>query len=432
MAKIIQNKKFTTQPVIDWLTLRINYIGGQLLLSKNYSYKIKPYTTRVFKRVIEIQDNNTGQIVATITDMPTSEAIRQDLVLIKFHNNILYQADLKKFVFDFCAENSMKIEAVSRVDIAIDFTNFENNLNPELFIKRFLGNKYIKAGRGRYQINGKAETADITDFKNIGNYGKKISYEYLKFGSHNNGLVYYLYNKSKELRDKTDKPYIRENWKTYGHDGNTDIWRLEFSITSNNLRFLSDNSGAGIKKKKAGIIENNLQIDTDTGEATEVIVHNLKDIEIIDSENLIKIYSSLVNKYFVFFYHKKSRKDRNKKLVLFTQLSDHIAYTCERSLEDTSRTDKMFISNLRKTYEDLRYKDVYIPDNGRFALQKNLQTLLIMQVQTRALENWAQKKDILNFEPGNKFEYKPEDTPVFQQPRAKKKGKKQNKEKPPD
>jgi len=424
----IQKKSFTnTPPVIDWLTLRISYIGEKLNLGEGYGFKVMEYQTRIFRRVIEITDIALGEVVATITDEPFSQAIRQDLILIKFHNKLLYNCDLKEYIINFCQVNNFKIEAVSRLDIAADFTQFANRLHPETFIKRFLKGAYVKKGQGKFKVAGKVDEVQPAAFDANGSYGSRIKHEYLRFGTINNGLKYYLYNKTKELDQVKEKPYIRERWKQYGHDGAADVWRLEFSLTSNDLRFIEHTDGDEKKPLSKGrhlieqsreidpetkkyLIQETLAIDQDTGEVKTVTEYNLKSIECLDQEILTKIWASLVNKYMVFYLRGRYRKDRNKKLILFKNLPDYVSYTCERSLTDSTNTDKNFVTNLRRTYEDTRTKDVVV--------SRELQKLLQYQVDRRGLHKWADKKDILNFEPGNPYEYKSDNKEIVQRHKA--------------
>ena len=52
----------------------------------------------------------------------------------------------------------------------------------------------------------------------------------MKFGSPTSNISYYLYNKSKELREVKNKPWIIDTWALNNLNNDKDIWRLEFSI----------------------------------------------------------------------------------------------------------------------------------------------------------------------------------------------------------
>jgi hypothetical protein len=401
MANIVKSNNFTTTPQIDWLSLRILYLDNILKLGAGYDYKIMPYSTRTFKRVIEITDLNLNEVVATITDSPTSPTINENLILIKFHNKLLYQSDLKQYITNFCQQNNFKIVGISRLDIAIDFTSFANNLHPEIFIKRFLKGSYIKKGRGNFKTNFKTREYNTIDTQANGKYGKTIIHEYLRFGSANNGLKYYLYNKSKELEQVKEKPYIRERWREFGHDEKKDVWRLEFSLTSSKIEFIETSESQPIKKDKSKIFSSDSDIiDIQTGEEIKIKKQKLKSLDCLELEVLEKINASLINKYMVFYLNKKTGtvKDRAKKITLIKNLSKHIAYTCDDSLKDSTNTDKNFITNLRRTYEDLRHKDVYS--------LHTLEKLIFAQIQKRGLQKWADDRQILNFDEGNPYQYK--------------------------
>lgn len=424
MANINKSVNFTTAPQIDWLTLRILYKDNILTPSPKYGINLMPYSTRTFKRVIEITDIELKEVVATITDSPISPAINENLILIKFHNKLLYRPDLKEYIENFCKENNFKILGISRIDIATDFTSFANNLDPETFIKRFLKGHYIKKGRGNFKFAGKAKEYNQTEIQAIGKYGKTINHEYLRFGSADNGLKYYLYNKSKELQQVKEKPYIRERWKDFGHDEKKDVWRLEFSISSSKINFIETTDGKAIKKDKNILLQTDeirqnsesdindvtkvkTAIDKTTGEVIEIKQQKIKDINVLNFDILEKINAALINKYMVFYVNKKSQqqKARNKQLTLFKQLPKHTAYTADVNFKDSTKTDKNFITNLRRTYEDLRYKDIWS--------LHTIEKVIFDQIQKRGLQNWANDKEILNFDKGNPYEYKQSDGAII-------------------
>lgn len=427
---ITKQNNFITSPQIDWLTLQINYTnifdsGNQkfnikrgkyevdaervLILDPNFSYEVMNYGTRIFKRVIEITDKSIGEVVATITDQPISSALNADLVLIKFHNKLLYTDNLKEYILNFCTINGLEIVSISRLDICVDFCQFANRLEPATFIKRFLNGQYIKKGRGKFATSGKYKELNDTDYKAQGSYGQKIQHEYLRFGTNNNGLKYYLYNKTKELEQVKMKPYIVERWKSFNYQKEMgDVWRLEFTIISNDIKFITDTSGQPLQKK-TNLIQEKLLIDRKTGEAVEVNEISVKSLECLNIEVLEKIWYSLINKYMVFFANNSTRKTRGKKITLFKNAPNYVAYTCEKSLKDSTNTDKNFIRNLRRTYEDTRHKDIN--------LTENLQHLIKQQIVKRGLEQWAIDKEILNFSLDSPFNYSGSNIPIIQQKR---------------
>lgn len=403
-------KHFTTTPQVDWLTLRISYLDKVLNLAPQYGYKVMPYTTRVFKRVIEITDLELNEVIATITDQPLSSALPSDLILIKFHNKLLYTADLYSYVKNFCEENRIWINAVSRLDIAVDFTSFANSLHPEIFLKRWLSQRYIKKGWCKAKPRGTFKEYNTYEFDANLTCGKSITYDYMRWGTANNGLKYYLYNKTKELQQVKEKPYIRKRWEMFlGEKPERDVWRLEFSIVSNDLRFIEVEKTEEIKNA-VKVYQERQVVDTDTGEITTAIEVNVKSIEVLQDQLLIKVFSSLVNKYMVFYVNHKNRKTRNKPLTLFKNLTRHVSYTCERSLKDSTNTDKNFIVNLRRTYEDLRNKDVKDVNNlsqvvGIRKIKSIYRSVIKYQIGIRGLQEWAAKKQIENYGPDSPYNY---------------------------
>ena len=57
-------------------------------------------------------------------------------------------------------------------------------------------------------------------------------------------MLAYLYNKSQEMADVKEKPYIRERWNQAGLRSDCSVWRLEFSLKSDFFSMIDKDSGA--------------------------------------------------------------------------------------------------------------------------------------------------------------------------------------------
>lgn len=159
-------------------------------------------------------------------------------VSLKMSNRVLYASNWAWYLYDILEALSLTFKNITRVDVCCDFTHFINDLHPVTFIKRFLATEstedspmYVRDGSNKYFTIG--EKVQMED-------GFELLTEYLRFGTRNSGVCTYLYNKSKELRDKKSKPYIRKAWVDGGLIEDTedapDVYRLEFSITQKGTR----------------------------------------------------------------------------------------------------------------------------------------------------------------------------------------------------
>ena len=328
---------------LDWLQL---YCDTPPLYDKgvrgDYEYKKEEYQTRHFKCIHTV--TYKGEECAVIASQPHSYILNGTMCLLKFTNKFLYQVDLYLFVTDFISSFDMEFRSISRLDIALDFTTFKNGLYPENLIKNFLSAKYIKSGKSK----GKVQFEQ----------GDKLSYSYLKFGSETSTTSYYLYNKTKELNEVKMKPYIVEHWRSNGYDGETTVWRLEFSVKNDGKDFLEQNSAE---------------------------VFSLKDLQIIQLHRYPHLFWLLVEKYFRFYHNKnKAVKSRNVPVKLF-DAQDYSTIKINLSDKvDSNRSDKIFVKKLLKLNQELRGQDFNLSLYGN--------DLLSYLICNRDLLKWASKK----------------------------------------
>ena len=201
---------------IDWLQLHVSVDDKQLhAFNSSYNVKRLDYQTRHFKDLDEIYFGQ--KLVATCASNPHSKVLKKNMMLVKFDNAFLYQKELKFEIEYFLRMNKLKLEGISRIDIAHDFNLFFNDINPEDLIKRFLRGYYARLGKSKLSV--------------FGEHGDFNVYEYLKFGSNKSLLSVYLYNKSTEMKEIKLKPWIFDTWKLCKLDVTKDVWRLEFKNT---------------------------------------------------------------------------------------------------------------------------------------------------------------------------------------------------------
>jgi hypothetical protein len=204
-----------------------------------------------------------------------------------------------------------------RIDLAIDFNYFAYGFHPGTLISNFFNNKFLKVGMTKYIINGNQEKFNKT--------------HYLKFTKKECNVDVYLYNKSKELREVKNKPWIVETWKRAGLDISKDVWRLEFSL--HNPRFIVRDNKTGITNRF-----NWLMLD--------------------NKEYLNTVINSLINKYFD-FRRNTYIKDRKAmpKVQLFMGIND-TTITWDRSPSiESDKADKLFLKKLGLLNDEVR--DIY-------------------------------------------------------------------------
>jgi hypothetical protein len=303
---------------IDWLSFFCQC--GEPVNFDDYTLELKTYGTQIFEKAADVIKDN--EVIAIVLWQPRSSILQQNSAMIKIKNRQLYNEQWYTIFTDlekswFC--HDIKI---SRIDICADFVNFKNGLYPKTLISNFLTQKFVKVGRGNFKV--------------IGEQKKYINYQYLRFGSGSSDISAYLYNKSTELKEVKDKPYIRELWHNLNNQNNRDVWRLEFSLKGKSLKI----------------------VDTING---NFVVDSFKSLT--DKELIANIYSFMVKKYFQFVIPEQQKnKSRLKKLVLFDDEDCHFEIVDFALKSDTSRKHKIFLTNLVALEKEMRSLKSYALD----------------------------------------------------------------------
>jgi ribosomal protein L30E len=177
-----------------------------------------------------------------------------------------------------------------------------------------MASTYLKNGRGKFTVIGEQK------FEN--------SYQYLRFGSKTSDINVYLYDKSTELKQIQDKPYIRKLWALNGIDDQKTVWRLEVSIKG---------SGAHM-------------VNLNTGEQCEIgfsIFENL--------DTLHDIYFSYINQHFHFKINDYTKnKSRMNQLVLFDNQRVSFKPLYLPNETGSNKSDKVFIKKLYQLDQEIR------------------------------------------------------------------------------
>lgn len=263
-----------------------------------------------------------GVAILHVGYIPKQQDIDVKAVNIKVANHMLYTSDWYFTLNDFCMNLRIAIKQITRLDLALDFNYFVNGLHPETFIRKYLsgGRTYIRVGSNKWCSMGLKEL-------------HHNCYDYLRFGSRQSGVCVYLYNKTRELTQKKDKPYIRNCWQTAQLNTDKDVWRLEFSLTS---------QGIGLKDIKTTLFDT-------------IFVDQLTTQENI--EQLTLIYAK---KYFRFkkvdpkIQHKKDMPDVD---LLPQPTEPQVKPASIYRKTDTGRTEKAHINYLNHCIDHLSVSD---------------------------------------------------------------------------
>lgn len=211
--------------------------GSRVVNGMKYQIIDEKKSTRVFKRLMRVAFRGLDYFY--IQQEPISSALKRGLMLIKVANRVLYSEKYVSLLLDFLKSFNLQYKGVSRLDIAYDCNYFYNGRSPKKFLHDYICKPLEQKG-GVYLANVKKH---VTFFEK--SISSNTQYSYVKFGMGTGGRSAYMYDKSIELREVKDKPWIRKMWADNGliDDNKTHVWRSEISIKAQGKQLLNLDTG---------------------------------------------------------------------------------------------------------------------------------------------------------------------------------------------
>lgn len=297
---------------IDWLEVYcFEPITGkprdaQYFDSRGIPVSVRDHGTRQYREMFTVLDEH-GQGIIEVRRSPFASMEENGGFLpvnachIRLTNFACYCDSPVDLLRDFLTTHGYTIQSIFRIDICLDFSKFDSGDFPEKFIKRYVDGKYTKINQTRMSAYGTDQWDNRT-------------WQTLSWGNPKSMVTTKVYNKTRELIEVKDKPYIRWAWYLSGlvddpitctktdETGATtkpDIWRLEFSIKSNAKRVFVINNMHTRKKQQV------------------ILPHTLDCYD--NREKLWWVFQSLAYHYFYFkHYEEGTRKDRCRDKRLWT------------------------------------------------------------------------------------------------------------------
>ena len=173
--------------------------------------------------------------VATIQRVPRLKQISRFAVCVKLSNRFLYSYEPIKELYHIVDLLHLNIQGITRLDLCYDCNKFRNGRNPHRFLKQYISEDYgskryvYKTGSNEFRLYGKKSASTKTRING------------LEFGSNESNFRSYIYDKTRELEVKKDKPWIREAWEANGliSDDKTHVYRAEISIKARGMDLLN-------------------------------------------------------------------------------------------------------------------------------------------------------------------------------------------------
>lgn len=297
----------------------------------------RDYGTRVYAQMFTVADDRGNDYVevrrAPLSQQALGGFFPANACHIRLVNRQCYADDAVPRLARWLELHHYVVQRISRIDICLDFELFDSGDKPAVFMQRYIKGKYSKINQANVHAHG-TDTWTARNWNSC-SWGSKKSMIGTKF-----------YNKSKELAEVHDKPYIRQAWmlaglvdnpmtcERRGKDGTiyvADIWRLEFSISSS--------------------VKNWFVINREGDEKAYQSIRNT--LNMYDSrDKLLAMFASLQNHYFHFrYYENGKRKWDCKRKTLFNFSASEKFYHVEHPAMATPKNrDYTILRNRLKIY----------------------------------------------------------------------------------
>lgn len=339
---------------IDWLEVyalesyRNWPMNADFFRSNGWSVQERDYGTRVYREMFTLYDHFGEPYVEVRRAPAQSDEAKQFFepysCHLRLHNRACYDSQAVSRLDAFMRQYGYTFKKIYRIDICCDFTHFDKGDDPQKFLHRYMRGCYSKIN----QTNVSAHGLDQWD----GRYWNSLSW-----GQPKSMVSTKFYNKTMELEQVKDKPYIRLAWfaaglvddpvnmykyKADGTHYKPTIWRVEFSIKSSASKWY--------------VIENR-----NTRKKSEIIMPNTLDVYAMP-EQLLVVFESLAQHYFHFKKFKAGqRKDRCPDKILFEFTSQDELIKLDRAA--THKPKSKPLERLKARLEEFRV--THFNDNVR-------------------------------------------------------------------
>lgn len=247
---------------------------------------------------------------------------------IRLSNRTCYRDRAVDLLRRFLLACRLELRGISRVDVCLDFCHFDNGDNPQNVINAYMRGELSKVNQSNVSAHGRDQWC--------GRFWSS-----LKWGSENSMVTTKIYDKTRELREVRDKPYIRQCWLEAGlissfDDSTTQVWRVEFSINSDAKKWVRVELERPITSRKTG-----------KKRLFDELPNTLLQYD--SREKLARVFFNLAAHYFHFKYVERTASgDLRRKYdcadkVLFkpSNKDTYLQVKRQTTRRDESRTDRI-------------------------------------------------------------------------------------------
>ncbi len=206
---------------VDWLQVyckcnHFNFEGIIHTVDKSIEIKKIDRVTPLWLSVYHLHWN--GLRIAELCCEPRSSALDKFGCTLKLENRVLYSAGFATLLIDIIEALELTYVGITRLDVCYDCNKLHGGREVDTFLSAFLSapalqrGHIIRSGSRRLSVNASRSSMGVTKISGI------------RWGSPSSDTGAYCYNKSLELLEVKDKPWIREAWEKAGL---VNIWNKE-------------------------------------------------------------------------------------------------------------------------------------------------------------------------------------------------------------
>lgn len=205
---------------VDWLQV---YCRGNYPIEG--TYQLSPYQgcdpvvpqvticldnlrTPIFDYVFKISYKEIE--IATLMACPKTQLMPHDAISIKLHNRVLYSARYVTLLYQVCEALHITIQGITRIDLCYDCNEINGYKNVADFLMDYISKKPGKKGHIRRKGSARFSCNGSRDWYN------EAKITSMRWGSMASDIGAYCYDKTLELLEVKDKPWIREMWEMNG------------------------------------------------------------------------------------------------------------------------------------------------------------------------------------------------------------------------
>lgn len=321
----------------------------------SYEVEKQSYSTNLWLDVYIIK--HRGREFATLCCNPRNGGMPERGCTLKLANRVLYSHEWLTESRAIMVEMGLRYKGITRLDVAYDCNVLAGGRSVPSFLMQYFSHApyceghIIRSGSRKVTINATRS-----------NKGS-VEISAMRWGSKGSDIGAYCYNKSLELREVKDKPWIRETWEKAGLiDSFNEVEWAKLS-EKEKQRKIEQGDVTSYVEKPVWRFEISIKghgkdlLNIDTGELFKL------DINYFEQQNAVEnLFYTYAAKVFDFRMSTGQTTIRNYPPLKVFEMSKEVTERPVRVslLADTGRTEKMIVNRLealQSTYGDVSSVD---------------------------------------------------------------------------